>query len=197
MIDPLEIQHAAKPWSRRLVAAGVCACVVGCSFFVPETKTATDRARELEPKCRGTSDEGAAAWLSPAAIDSVEPAYSYVTGGPNGRDARLRGARLHLRPVSGLSREALSRVLECHQMRATLAPATARADDPYVLPERWLSIDVDSAGDGFLVAVRTDDLGDARRVLERARAFAAMRDQSASAPASLPPAEGGHPMPLQ
>jgi hypothetical protein len=49
------------------------------------------------------------------------------------------------------------------------------ANDPYVLPEAWLDIDVDSEGDGFVVAVRVDRLADAKVILERARRFAASR----------------------
>jgi hypothetical protein len=186
---------------RRVVTAGVIAggvaCAAACSFFVPDTKTPRDRARELEPKCRGGEGDEAAAWLSPAAIDSVEPAYSYVPGGPNGREARLSGAQLHLRPLRGVSRESLTRVLECHQARAILAPVTMRPSDPYVLADRWLSIDVDSARDGFAVVVGSKDLGDARRVLERARAFAGPRDQSASASPPASAAPGGQAAPLQ
>jgi hypothetical protein len=111
--------------------------------------------------------------LSPSAIDSVEPAYAYAQGGPNGRQARLRGARIHLRPLAGLSRESIARGLECHEARAVLGLSKPRGDEPYTLPERWLHIDVESEGDGFLVLVQADDPDDARRVLERARLFAA------------------------
>jgi len=114
--------------------------------------------------------------MSPAAIDSVEPAYSYSLGGPNGREAHLRGARIHVRPVAGLSRESIARSLECHQARVTLGLEKPRSGDPYALPGGWLSIAVDSEGDAFVVVVQTNDHGDANRLLERAQLFAAARD---------------------
>jgi len=150
--------------------------LVGCGgipFLVPDSRTPADRAREVEPKCQGFGEETAVPLLSPTAFDSVEPAYSYVQGGPNDREARLRGARIHVKPLPGLSREAMARSLECHQSRVTLGRVQAKADDPYVLPGEWLDIDVDSAGDGFVVQVRADGFDAAKQVLERAKRFAA------------------------
>jgi hypothetical protein len=133
-------------------------------------RTPADRARELEAKCRSTPGETTPALLA-SAVDSVEPAYSHVSSGPGDREARLRGARLHVRPLPGLSRESLQRDLECHQMRVTLGSAPPLANDPYVLPDRWIDIDVDSEGDGFVAQVRTDKFDDAKEVLARARRF--------------------------
>jgi hypothetical protein len=43
------------------------------------------------------------------------------------------------------------------------------------LPTRWVDIDVDAEADGFVALVRADSFDDARRILERARRFAAVR----------------------
>lgn len=129
----------------------------------------------MQAKCGPFAEESVAALLSPNAIDSVEPTYSYVMGGPNAREARLGGARIHVRPLPGLSRELVQRSLECHEARATLGVVTAQPDDPYVLPDRWLTIDVESEGDSFVVHVRADDPDDARRILDRAARFAGRR----------------------
>jgi hypothetical protein len=156
-------------------ALGLAVVLVGCGgipFLVPDSRTPADRAREVEPKCQGFGDETAAALLSPASFDSVEPAYSYVQGGPNDREARLRGARIHVKPLPGFSREAMARSLECHEARVTLGRVQAKTDDPYVLAGEWLDIDVDSVGDGFVVQVRANEFDAARRVLERAQRFA-------------------------
>jgi hypothetical protein len=110
--------------------------------------------------------------VSPAVIDRVEPASSYVSSGPVDRQAVLRGARIHLRPLPAMSRETVQRDLECHQVRVTLGMLQAPADDPYILPGRWVDIDVDSEGDGFVALVRIDKLEDAKEVLDRARRFA-------------------------
>ncbi len=148
----------------------------GCSFFVPDTRTPADRARELAPRCVQFTAESAAALLSPRAIDSVEPAYSYLQSGPGDREARLRGARIHVRkPLPALSRESIARSLECHEWRFLVGGPPPPEDDPYTLAGQWLDIDVDSEKDGFVVRVQADDPSTGRVVLERAKRFAAAR----------------------
>jgi hypothetical protein len=143
----------------------------GIPFLSPDVRTPADRAQAIEPRCQGFGEETAAPLLARSAVDSVEPAYSYVKSGPVDREARLRGARIHVRPLPGFSREAMDRSLECHQARVLLGRVPAGPDDPYVLAGNWLDIDVDSNGDGFVVSVLGDDLDAARRVLERAQRF--------------------------
>jgi hypothetical protein len=151
----------------------LCTPLAGCHVFglVPDMRTPADLAHELEPRCRGFTAESAAPFVAPSAVDSVEPAYSYVKSGPNDHEARLRGARIHVRPLPGASRESLARTLECHEARVTLGQEQAATDDPYVLPGRWIDIDVDSEGDGFAVNARVDEFDDARQVLDRAHRF--------------------------
>lgn len=146
-----------------------------CHSFVPDLRTAADRAHELSTKCASSTVEQAARFVSPAAVEAVEPSYSYVKSGPEDRQARLRGARLHLRPGPGMTRELVTRELECHEARATLGQEVAPADDPYVLPGSWVEIEVDSEGDGFVVDARVDEFEPARQVLDRARRFAGRR----------------------
>jgi hypothetical protein len=174
--------------------------MVGCFLSpVPDVRTPADRARELEPKCSGVSDGFAESLLSPDVVDVVAASYSHVPGGPNGTQTRFSGAVLHVRPIAGASRESITRALECHQARVVLGRAPRPEDDPYTLPERWLSIDVESEGDGFAVRVRADDIADARHVLARAKAFASRRGHSrAASDASPPPASTiGQAKPLQ
>ena len=139
----------------------------GCFLSpIPDMRTAADHAREIEPRCRGIVDAS-------LVIDSVAPAYSYISGGPVGRDAHMRGAEIHLRPGPGLTKEGIQRALECHEALATLGRLQAIPDDPYFLPDVWLEINADSEGDGFVVRVLVDALDDARNVLARARRTAA------------------------
>jgi hypothetical protein len=134
-----------------------------------------DRAREVEPRCEGFGEEQAAAMLSPQAVDAVEASYSHTPAGPVDRQAQLRGARLHIRPMPGLTGEALLRSLECHQAAVTVGKTAAAAEDPYVLAGSWLDLDVDSERGGFVVLVRSDSFEEAKAVLDRARRFAALR----------------------
>jgi hypothetical protein len=159
--------------SPKLGACGWLVCgLVGCHVpgLVPDARTPADHALAIEPRCQGFTEERVAPLLSVTAIDSVEPAYSYVQSGAE-RQARLRGARITVKPLTGLSREALARIIECHEARVTLGRVAAGVDDPYVLADDWLDIDVDSEGDGFVVLVRADGMYAARRVLEKARRF--------------------------
>ena len=80
-----------------------------------------------------------------------------------------------MKPIAALSRESISRSLECHQSRFLLGSTPPRADDPYALASQWLDMDVDSEKDGFVVRVQTNDPPTAREVLERAKRFAATR----------------------
>jgi hypothetical protein len=77
--------------------------------------------------------------------------------------------------VPGASRESITRSLQCHEARVLTGAIGALPGDPYTLPDRWLTIDVESESDAFAVLVCIDDLADARRVLERARIFAGHR----------------------
>jgi hypothetical protein len=145
----------------------------GCMLSpLPDTRTPADRARAVESRCRNLNEGPAGQLYSPDAVDRVEPAYSYVATG-NDRRANLRGAAIHLRPLPGLSAESMTRSLECHQASLTLGGGQEIPDDPYVLPGRWLDLEVSSEGDGFVAFARIDSIADARLVLDRARRFAA------------------------
>jgi hypothetical protein len=148
----------------------------GCAFnpLMPDPRTPSDRAHELEARCADVSKDLDSETLSPALIESVDPAYYYVQSG-NDRVARLRGARLRLRAKRDLSAETLQLSLECHQARVTLGSAHELEHDPYALPGTWLDIDSRSAGDGFVVAVQVDSIAKARAILDRARQFVASR----------------------
>jgi hypothetical protein len=148
----------------------------GCSFFIPQTHTPAERAQDVAKHCAAFTEEATASLRSPSAIDTVEPAYSYLESGPGNREARLRGARIHLHPIAAMSRESIARSLECHESRVVLGSASPLVDDPYALAGAWLDIDVDSEKDGFVVQVGTDDISAAHEVLERTKRFAVTRE---------------------
>lgn len=151
------------------------ALIASCGVLVPDARTPIDRARDLEPKCSGFVDPSAAQLLSADAIDSVETGYSYVKSGSEGRAARMRGARVRLRPLPNATKESIARTLACHQAGVLLGRVGEVVDDPYATKDRWLDFDVTSEGDGFAVFVQTDDLDTARGVLARAKRFAGTR----------------------
>ena len=162
----------------RLVAAvlgAFCLAVTGCALLspLPDMRTPADRAREVSPLCKSVGEDGMATLLSPAFIDTVQPAYATVPSGAAEREARLRGARIQLRPMPGMSTEGLTRAVECHQSRVALGEVAPVADDPYVLPGSWLDLDATSARDSYVIVVSAGDIEDDRQVLERARRFVA------------------------
>jgi hypothetical protein len=155
-----------------VTAVGLSACAF--NPIMPDPRTPSDRAHELEPRCADVSKDLDTEALSPSIIERVDPAYNYVQSG-NDRVVRLRGARLRLKARRDLSAESLQLSLECHQARVTLGSAHELDHDPYALPGTWLDIDSRSAGDGYVVAVQVDNLAKARAVLDRARQFVASR----------------------
>ncbi len=152
-------------------ALGLTGCFL--AELLPDTKTAIEHAHEMAPRCSAFGEDAVRPLLAPSLVESVQPAYTYISSGPADREARLRGARLHLRPVPSVTRETLARSLVCHQARALLGETQATDSDPYVEPGVWLRIDADSDGDGFVVDVRTDVLPTAKDVLHRARLLVA------------------------
>jgi hypothetical protein len=154
---------------------GLAGVLSGCSIFAflaPEKVTPAERARAIEPRCRGFNGDATTALLSPESVDSVEPSYSYVQTG-NDRRANLRGARIHVKPLPGLSPEAMTRTLECHEVAVVLRGQAPLKDDPYFLPGRWVDVDVSSDTDGFIVLASVIRTEEAQVVLDHARQFAA------------------------
>ncbi len=147
------------------------ATLFGCGVFAPGARNSADRAHEVEPKCVGVTDASVARMTNPASIAAVEPVYGYALGGPNGRQARLRGAKLHLSSEAGLTKEAIRRTLQCHQARVLLGMSTPQLNDPYALPDQWVDIAVNTGDDGWLVEVASDETDDARTILDRARQY--------------------------
>ncbi|MDP9150980.1 MAG: hypothetical protein M3O36_13705 [Myxococcota bacterium] len=158
-----------------LLAAG-SVWMAGCFLSpLPDTRTPADFAQALERRCASVSDDSSEAMRAPAIVESVEPAYSFVSSASMDRQAILRGARVHLRPLPGLSRESLQRSLECHQAGVVLGKWHAPPNDPYTLPGEWLEVEAQSEGDGFVINVRAHARPQAELVLDRARRVYAAR----------------------
>jgi hypothetical protein len=157
------------------MAALALSGTTGCSAFrwLRDTRTPAERAEDVG-SCVGFSEGDIRAVITPSVVEKVEPAYAYVAAPAMAREARLRGARLYLRPLPGLTRETLQHSLDCHQAHVALGKAPRRDDDPYSLPNLWVDIDADSSHGLFTVAVQATDFDDAKDILQRARRFAAL-----------------------
>jgi hypothetical protein len=151
---------------------GLAGCAIASALSpIPDMRTPTDHAREISARCKGVTEESSAPMLAPDAIDSVEPDYSVVPSG-NAQATHMLGARIHIRPLPALTKESLERTLLCHEAHVMLDGAKSPENDPYVLPLRWLDIDVASEQAGFVARVETNANEDAHRALERARLYA-------------------------
>jgi hypothetical protein len=148
-----------------------------CSLFLPARKDPASEAREKEaavcPPDR--APEYPENLFDARSIVRVEEIYSSVRTGRSGSEARLQGAKLRLRPIAGMTTNALEALLLCHQARRLLGRSgeVELPSDPYWLPESWLDITVESEGGNFVVSVRGPDTKTANEILSRAMAFAA------------------------
>jgi hypothetical protein len=156
-------------WMALIALSG---CAGGALGLLPDTRTPADRARELTDLCKEDTGPAGADALSPSVVMSVEPAYVHMNA-PAWGDVRLRGASLRMRPTLNMPVGVLQRTLECHQARVALGDAAELDEDPYVLAGSWLEIHVSGTEEGLVAAVYADSIEDARRVVDRARKFAA------------------------
>jgi hypothetical protein len=124
-------------------------------------------------RCGADDDEKAVApVLGGSAVQGVQPLYSAVEGSKNGLQAVLRGATVTIAALPGMTAEWLDRALECHSARVMLGEVAGAADDPFWLPGSSVDIDVRSAKDGFDAAITGYSSEDARKIFDRANAFA-------------------------
>jgi sterol desaturase/sphingolipid hydroxylase (fatty acid hydroxylase superfamily) len=154
------------------LATFVCACGPVGSYLAPAKKPPREHARDVDDKCGGIMEDDVAPLMRRRGLESVETSTTSSLG-PNGRVETPRGARIHVRPSAGLTRERIARGLECHEARVIIGRWTAQENEPWVLPQKWVDFEVAAEGDGFVVDVITDDPEDAKTVLARAQAFMA------------------------
>jgi hypothetical protein len=103
----------------------------------------------------------------------VQPLYSHVRTN-NSSEERVNGAKLLVRPPKDVSAEQLTRVLQCHSARLLLGQIDRGAvpNDPYWLPDRWVTIDVKPENGNFAVTVSGDTVRDNLQIYGRANHYA-------------------------
>jgi hypothetical protein len=121
--------------------------------------------RELAPWCAGDVWRGAAIVLGPEAIASVEPLYASLSS-HGSLQARLRGAIVHIKAISRLTRPVLEAMIACHRVAIARGLVPAAAGDPYALDDERMSVKVEADASGLLVKLSCDSVDDARRVLD-------------------------------
>jgi hypothetical protein len=138
-------------------------------------RAASDTLRAAESSaCSGVPEEDRV--LSPfghvADIRSVSPLHEDVRSG-KGTSTRMAGAEVVFRAVPGLTAEWLQRVVDCHLTRnSAIGHETSSAEMPFCpLTLRGAQARVRSVGDGFAVAIRSDDAEGSKEILKRAEAL--------------------------
>jgi hypothetical protein len=131
-------------------------------------------AATLDRERCGGSEPGSLP-VDPHQAERAEPVFSHVHSGRNDSEARLRGAELRVHVQPGMTSEWLERQIACHEVKAALGEAQARADDPFLLPDGWVDSSVRSEAGSFLVTLRPKNPDRAKEVLGRAEAFVARR----------------------
>jgi hypothetical protein len=107
------------------------------------------------------------------AVLRVRPIFTHMRSNTSSEE-RVNGATLLVRPPEGVSAEQLTRILQCHGARALLGQLNGNSvpNDPYWLPDTWVTIDVTSEGGNFAVTLTTDTVRDNLRVYGRANRYA-------------------------
>ena len=107
-----------------------------------------------------------------ADIRSVSPLQEEVKSGKVST-TRVAGAEIVFQAVPGMTAEWLQRVVDCHLARnAAIGHGAAAAEMPYCpLTLRAVQARVRSVGDGFAVAIRSDDVETSKEILKRAESL--------------------------
>jgi hypothetical protein len=110
----------------------------------------------------------------PEDIRSVSPLREDIRTGKSS-SARTAGAEVTFAAVPGMTAEWLQRVVDCHLARnAAIGHETAATDMPHcALTLRGAQARVRSVGDGFAVAIRSDDTATSEEILRRAESLRA------------------------
>jgi len=141
------------------------------STLPPETKAA-----EVERlQCGGATAEAEdLRVLTDAKVIEARPLYSHVITGNNGLEERVDGTKLVIRPPEGISPERMTRILQCHSARALLGQVDRAKfpDDPFWLPDTWVSIEVKPDNGNYAVTLEANDIPTNLKLAARAKAYA-------------------------
>ncbi len=162
-----------------LLVACCGAWAIGCDL---SARSPADQASFVERTRCGpeVTDTALEPILDGHAVQQVEPLYSTIEADKSGEQSQLRGAKLTVAALPGVTAEWLDRELECHSAHITLGRTASTPEDPFWLPGSTVDIDVRPTKDGFAVGVAGFSAADARQILARAQAFAKAKRAPAS-----------------
>jgi len=173
-METMQDLSLARKAAERYLLLGALGVLGGCATQAPvqsANESQSSAARQEQASCVGQQVDSRL--YGAGIVQSVAPLYEYAAGGPNDREARLWGAELQVRPLEGVTMEFLARTLMCRSAQLTLGRATPASNEPYFLPDGWLTLSVRSGAGTFVVSLASSDPAHGREILERARAFVA------------------------
>lgn len=160
------------------------AAALACGACEPELTPEARAANVVRLQCSDAVTSGdEARVLRETRIDRVEP-MTFRAGADVRSDGivRVQGVKLFVQPPPGVTTDELTRVLQCHGARTLLARAapsiqggeivSTLPDDPYVLPDTWVDIEVVSDHGSVVVKESADRIWQNLALLHRATAFA-------------------------
>ena len=139
-------------------------------------RAASQALRDAEQRaCAGISeqDRDVSPFDHREDILGVEPLSTPIGGKLGGY--RLSGATVRIRAVPMMTAEWLQRVVDCHMARnASMGYSMPEMSDCPLMVKN-ITASVTSAGNGFAVAIRSDDVATAQEVKRRAEALLSRR----------------------
>jgi hypothetical protein len=156
---------------RLLAFAPVVLVGAACASTLPPASKAAEVERI---QCSDANAAGDLRVLTDAKVIEARPLYSHVITGNNGFEERVDGAKLVIRPPEGISPEQMTRILQCHSARALLGQVDRSQfpDDPFWLPETWVSIEVKPDNGNYSVTLEANDIPTNLKLAARAKAYA-------------------------
>jgi hypothetical protein len=146
-----------------VTAVGLTACA---SSSEPPRTPAMEAASIVRTGCGGYGDDATIAKIvDGSAVESVEPLYRASESKTS--HSRLEGVAIDVRPERGVTAEWLTRALECHAARQTLAleQGGTAGRDPFASVISAPHVVVRPAGDSFRVELTVATPAEAQNVL--------------------------------
>jgi hypothetical protein len=152
------------------LVVGLCATSACASSPPPEARAASVERVQCEPTATGSDADRL---IRSTTVIAVEPIYSDIITS-NTSEKRVAGAKLVVRPPPGVTADQMTRLLQCHSARVLLGQvsASAIANDPYWLADRWVDIQVTPEDGNFAITLSADSVRDNLKVYSRASRYA-------------------------
>ncbi len=159
-----------KTYLFRALATGALSLAAACASQ-PRASVQAAGVERLQCDSSSTTQDDV---VRSIAVLNVQPLYSHVMTRGNDAEERVSGAKLLVRPPKGVSADQLTRILQCHGARVVLGQLNGSAvpNDPYWLPDTWVTIDVEPENGNFAVTISADTVRDNLQVYGRANHYA-------------------------